>query len=114
MIPQNISREHVLEAIKEIKTTRVPYRRESTKFYLIYDEEHFPPKYVISLANKFANGRELEPSQFSGGYETNSFLRKLGFEIVEKSKQNNVRLHMHEIRSLVKKIQNKNIPCMHG
>jgi len=37
---------------------------------------------LISLANKFANGNELLPTEFSGGLETNNFLKKLGFEIV--------------------------------
>lgn len=88
LIPKNITREHVLEAIREIKGKRVPYHRESTKFSLSYDNRGYPPKYVVSLANKFANGTELDPLQFSGGNETNNFLQELGFEIVEKSQQN--------------------------
>jgi len=35
------------------------------------------------LANKYANGEELNPSEFSGGAESNDFLRVLGFQIVE-------------------------------
>jgi hypothetical protein len=35
------------------------------------------------LANKYANGEELSPSEFSGGAESNDFLRALGFRIVE-------------------------------
>ncbi|MFX0203950.1 MAG: McrB family protein, partial [Candidatus Hodarchaeota archaeon] len=97
MIPQNITREHILEALKEIKRKGVPYRREPTKFHLLHDGEQFPPKYVISLANKFANDRELEPSQFSGGHETNSFLRELGFEIVEKAEQNWLRVWLEKV-----------------
>jgi hypothetical protein len=36
---------------------------------------------VVSQAAKYAVGRELRPNEFNGGQETNSFLRKLGFEI---------------------------------
>jgi hypothetical protein len=36
------------------------------------------PKYTISLANKCANGKELNPSEFSGGKETNDYLRTSG------------------------------------
>ena len=33
------------------------------------------------MANKYANGSELEPSEFGGGYETNEILKSLGFTI---------------------------------
>ena len=75
----------------------VPYHRESVKFYLLFKGERFPPKYAISLANKFANDRELNPSQFSGGHETNSFLRGLGFDIREKLDQKNVRVWLEKV-----------------
>jgi hypothetical protein len=52
---------------------------------LEYEGKYYPPKYIISLANKYANDRELDSSEFSGGKETNSFLRALGFKIVEIS-----------------------------
>ena len=84
MIPSNITREHIIRAISEIKRGEIPFHRESTKWSILYKGEHFPPKYVISLANRFAGGLELDPSQFSGGDETNNFLRERGFEIVEK------------------------------
>ena len=97
MIPSNITHEHVIEAINEIIRNGVPYHRESVKWGLLFNGEQFPPKYVISLANKFANDRELDPSQFSGGHETNSFLRGLGFEIVEKSGWSNVRVWLEKV-----------------
>lgn len=85
MIPSNITREHVIQAINEIKEGKIPYHRESTRWSILYDGEQFPPKYVVSVANKFANRNESDPSQFSGGDETNNFLRERGFEIVEKT-----------------------------
>ena len=36
------------------------------------------------MANVYANGKELDSSTFSGGDETNTFLRNLGFEITAK------------------------------
>jgi hypothetical protein len=42
----------------------------------------FSAMYIISLANKYANGVELDPSKFSGGNETNDFLRRLGFDVI--------------------------------
>jgi hypothetical protein len=81
MIPKNITREHVLRAIGEINRIGIREGRESKKFYLEYGGKFFPPKYVISMANKYANGEELGSSEFSGGNETNDFLRALGFSI---------------------------------
>lgn len=82
MIPKNITADHILRAIKEIDLGRkVPSDREAHKFHLKYNGKVYPPKFVISLANKYANGEELPPSKFSGGDETNPFLRARGFEV---------------------------------
>src|SRR4030067_1817268 len=81
MIPKNIDREHIIRAIREIDSDGVPPSRESRNFFLSFEGREYPPKYVLSLANKFANGEELHPSEFSGGQETNSFLQRLGFDI---------------------------------
>jgi hypothetical protein len=82
VIPGSIKREHVLRAIDEIKRSGVPEGRGWRKFYLEYEGKRFPQKYIISLANKYANGLELDSSEFSGGNESNSFLRNLGFNVV--------------------------------
>ncbi|MGP4069744.1 HNH endonuclease [Halobacillus sp. B29] len=81
-IPQNINREHVIEAIQKIDRDRVPKKRARSRFKLSYEGRNYPPKYVISIANIFANDEEYPPSKFSGGDETNRFLRKLGFTII--------------------------------
>jgi AAA domain (dynein-related subfamily) len=89
MIPKNIEREDVIQAIEEIARSGVPYHRASVRYNVIYDDKPYPPKYVISLANRYANGSELEPSEFNGGVETNDFLRALGFTIAERGGENN-------------------------
>lgn len=70
--------------MEEIDRIGIPEERMPTKFYLLYDEKVYPPKYVISIANKYANARVLEVSSFNGGQETNNFLVELGFNIVSK------------------------------
>lgn len=85
-IPQNINREHIINAIQKIDREGVPERRESTRFNLSYAGENYPPKYVISIANIFVNGGEYSPSLFSGGDEANRFLSRLGFTIIEGMK----------------------------
>src|SRR5258705_437737 len=63
---------------------RNPKRREPT-IYDLHDRGNiYPPKYVLSLANKFANGNELHG--FKGGAQTNNFLIARGFaDILNKN-----------------------------
>ena len=67
MIPKNIARNHILNAIQKIDKDGIPKGRDSKKFRLAYGAKTYPPKYVVSLANKLANGEELESSVFGGG-----------------------------------------------
>ncbi|MGQ9570403.1 MAG: hypothetical protein ACUVUQ_06095, partial [Thermodesulfovibrionales bacterium] len=83
MLPKNIDREHIIKAIEEVEKVGIPKGSGSKKFLLEYDGKCYPPKHIISLANKYANGKELDPSEFSGGKESNNFLRYLGFNVVE-------------------------------
>ncbi|WP_274482687.1 HNH endonuclease [Paenibacillus polymyxa] len=82
-IPKNIHREHIVKAIRYIDEHGVPSKNESTKYNLHFNNKMYPPKYVVSKANIYANGRELDVSGFSGGDETNSVLQGLGFEIIQ-------------------------------
>lgn len=69
MIPQSIKREHVLQAIDDIRAGGVPKKREPTKFNLVHEGRLYPPKFALSLAAKHAIGEELPASTFSGGNE---------------------------------------------
>ena len=84
MIPKNIRKEHIVKAIEDIDKNGVPKQRGSKKFYLLHNGNHYPPKYVVALANKFTNGYFLDSDEFGGGVETNNFLRGLGFEIIDR------------------------------
>lgn len=84
MIPQNITRESILKVIEEVGLNGIPSERDSIKFVLRYDNKDYPPKYLISIANKYVNAEELPASEFSGGEETNRFLVGLGFEIIKR------------------------------
>lgn len=85
MIPRNIKEQHIIKAIQQVERAGIPKGRSSKKFLLEYNGKYYPPKYIISLANKYANGKELDSSEFSGGKETNDFLRTFGFNIVNIS-----------------------------
>jgi len=81
MVKKEVTRQNILQALTEIDKSGVPKRRQAKKYNLHYDGKSYPPKYVLSLATKYATGQELEASDFSGGNETNTFLSSLGFTI---------------------------------
>lgn len=88
MIPQNIKKNHIIQAIKDINTNGIPPLRGSRDYDLIFEKKRYPPKYVLSLANKFANGKELVPSDLHSVNDTHPVLKKLGFIIIKKSSSN--------------------------
>jgi 5-methylcytosine-specific restriction protein B len=81
-----INREHILAAIQEIDREGIRPGRNSSTYDVIHEGKPYPPKLVISIANRFATGEELDSSIFSGGMDTPAFqlLKKEGFEIVSK------------------------------
>jgi len=81
MIPANIQRQHMLRVIKDIQAghLEVPPSQRSTRFCLDHDGFHYPPKYIVRMANIHANGEELWTHY--GGNETNSFCQSRGFRI---------------------------------
>jgi 5-methylcytosine-specific restriction protein B len=87
-IPQNITRDHLLKAIERIEKDGVPANAHSSTYDVVHDFKPYPPKLVVSWANVFANGLELDRSSFKGGAQTECFqlLEKKGFTISEKPK----------------------------
>jgi 5-methylcytosine-specific restriction protein B len=86
-----IKKEHLFAAIKEIKANPLLRKgRASSTYDLIYEGKDYPPKLVISIANRHATGQELDPNNFTGGIDTPAFqlLEKEGFEIVKKDSKN--------------------------
>jgi 5-methylcytosine-specific restriction protein B len=86
MIPDNITKEHLEKAIEELDQKGIRKGRHSSTYDLVHKLKSYPPKLVISIANRYANGVELDPSTFEGGKGTPSFqlLSKQGFEVVPK------------------------------
>ena len=80
-----ITKAHVLEAVKQLKTGKKTRWASSKKFLLMHDGVGLPPKAVLGVAACIANGvEEWDLGDFSGGDETNGVLRNLGFEIVTR------------------------------
>ena len=85
MIPARITKKHIDDAISRIISDGVPPRRRGRSYCLVKDGKHLPPKYTIALAHQVATGEWLGPDQFTGGRESNEFLRDRGFAIVDCS-----------------------------
>src|SRR6476620_9496818 len=86
-IPQNITKEHILKAIEKIDKEGYDFHAESNYYDLLYNGKRYPPKLVVSWANIYANGQELDRNKFEGGVGTSSFnlLEKNGFIIEKKN-----------------------------
>ena len=82
MIPRRITRAQIEEAIRLIIRDGVPLRRTGRAYCLATKGEHLPPKYTIAVPNQVATGELLSPDRFSGGPESNEFLRR-GFAVTE-------------------------------
>jgi 5-methylcytosine-specific restriction protein B len=87
MIPNNITKEHLEKAIEEINRDGIRKGRHSSTYDLIHNGKTYPPKLVLSIANRYANNSELDSNDFAGGKGTEAFqlLENEGFIIVEKA-----------------------------
>jgi len=103
MTPNNITKEHLEQAIEEINRDGIRKGRHSSTYNLIHNGKTYPPRLVLSIANRHANNSELDPKYFPEGKETEAFqlLENHGFIIVEKSKSNNYEI-IREYISLLK------------
>ncbi|NQX96539.1 MAG: hypothetical protein HRT73_01495 [Flavobacteriales bacterium] len=95
MIPDNITEEDVKKAILEISASEMPKSRASYSYYLDYEGKQYAPKYVISIANKYANGEELDSHDFHAK-QAKKYLEKLKFTITEKS-SNELKVKFEEV-----------------
>jgi hypothetical protein len=81
MIPSNITREHCIQAARVVGDESVPEKHRAKKYEVIINGRGYPPKWIIHVANEFANGERHSTSQFSGENEANSFLSERQFAI---------------------------------
>ena len=90
-IPANITKDHLLKAINKIDQEGIPNRGDSKQYDVVYNGQKYPPKLVVSYANTFANGEELDRNSFEGGKDTECFklLEENGFEIHPKVEKEN-------------------------
>ena len=77
-IPQNIEREHIFQAMLKIAREGIPNKRKGRDWAVDYEGVMYPCKLLISWANLYANGYELDPhpSNFTTYIAQNYLLAK--------------------------------------
>lgn len=83
MIPNGINISHLEYATQEIIKDGVPKSRQSVHYDYLHGNRRFPPKYVISLAAKYAFGKELPSSDFNA-VRARDYLRSRGYTVLDR------------------------------
>jgi hypothetical protein len=82
-ISVDLTPENFDEATKKIDKNGVPHNRRSVYYDLVINGKAYPPKYIISIATKFATGEELSPSKFTAR-EAKTYLETKGYRIIDR------------------------------
>ena len=83
MIPDGIEEKHLKLAIQEIIKDGIPVSRKSVHYDYLHGNKRYPPKYVISLAAKYAFGNELPPTDFNA-VRARDYLRARGHTVIDR------------------------------
>lgn len=86
-LPQNITKHHLTQAAERIIKEGIPKRANSKKYDVSYKDKLLPSKLIVSYANLYANGEELDRARLNGGLKNEciKLLENNGFTIMEKS-----------------------------
>jgi predicted HNH restriction endonuclease len=83
MIPNNLTNKHYQSAADQIDRNGVPNERKSVHYDLLLKDKRYPPKYIISLAAKFASGSEYPANDFNAVEAKNYFLSR-GYTVIDR------------------------------
>lgn len=83
MIPDGIENKHLELAIREIINDGIPVSRKSVYYDYLHGNKRYPPKYVISLAAKYAFGSELPSNDFNA-VRARDYLRSKGHTVIDR------------------------------
>jgi len=81
--PKKITKEHVLKAIERINKENIRLKT-STRWLVLIDGEHYPPKDILRYAHEEMNGDFIW--NYGGGETTNKYLAAMEFPIIDKRK----------------------------
>lgn len=85
-IPDGITRDHIILAIRIIESGAANKFAESTGYDVLFEGKRFSPKAVVGVAAAEILGEELGPYDFKGGLKSRCFrvLENNGFEVITK------------------------------
>lgn len=83
MIPEKLTEKHFEEATIYIDLNGTPADRASVHYDVIINGKIYPPKYLISIANKIATGKEYPANAFNAVEAKNYFLRR-GYNLIDR------------------------------
>lgn len=86
MIPKGLTDKHFHQAAAQIDRDGVPSERNSVHYDLVIGEKRYPPKYIVSLATKFATGNEYPAGEFNA-VEAKDYFQRKGYEIIDRRKE---------------------------
>lgn len=109
MIPKNLTRQDYRNAVKEIDRHGVPSRRASTRYEVVINGKRYPPKLVVSLASKFASGREWSSTRFNAIEARDHFLGR-DFKVFDKRRHRLVASAPRRVRTSTTTSRRNNEP----
>ena len=83
MIPEGLTDEHFKLAAAEIERDGVPGHRKSVYYDLVLNGRKYPPKYVISIATRYATGKEY-PSEDFNAVEAKIYFENRDYKITDR------------------------------
>ena len=86
MIPKGLTSQHFQQAAADIDRNGVPPERNSVHYDLVIENRRYPPKFIISLAIKFATGKEYPAGDFNA-VEAKSYFERNGYTVIDRRKE---------------------------
>jgi 5-methylcytosine-specific restriction enzyme A len=89
-LPNGITKEQLIKAIRKIEAGIKHSFAESTTYDVFFEGKRYPPKAVVGIAAEDLIGRQLRPTDFTGGLKSKCFriLEKNEFTIITKGEHN--------------------------
>ena len=81
-----LSYQNILDALKYIDDNGVPFRNQSIRYELVYNDKKYPPVYVIAVANYLATGQDISTNAFNS-IDAKNYLEKQGFAVETKAQE---------------------------
>lgn len=86
MIPKGLTDNHFRQAAAHIDGEGVPSERNSVYYDLVIGEGRYPPKYIVSLAVRFATGKEYPAGDFNA-VEAKNYFQGKGYTVIDRRKE---------------------------